>query len=140
MRSVYCYPFADKYRRAETAEFGIAYLTGLFVGGKRGGIESKWRPYSKVNNANDLARYARIAKGLGLDELAITCKDKNWVVPSTLAEAKKEEYQEVIVCRADLLHLALELGYIDVKRRGDCYANKTVLELMKHFGLDKVIE
>lgn len=140
MRSVYCYPFADKYRRDETDEFGIAYLTGLFVGGKRGGIESKWRPYSKVNIANDLARYARIAKGLGLDELAITCKDKNWVVPSALAEAKKEEYPEVIVCRADLLHLALELGYIDVQKRGDCYANKTVLELMKHFGLDKVIE
>lgn len=81
MKSVYCYPFADKFRRDEADELDMVYLTGLFVGGKKGGIESKWRPYSKVNNANDLARYARIAKGLGLDELAITCKDKNWVVP-----------------------------------------------------------
>ena len=139
MKSVYCYPFADKYRRDETDELDMVYLTGLSVGNKKGGIESKWRPYSKVNNANDLARYAGIAKGLGLDELAITCKDKNWVVPPTLAEAKKEGYPEVIVCRADLLHLALELGYIDVQQRGDCYANKTALELMKHFGLDKII-
>lgn len=146
MKSVYCYPFADKFRRDETDELDMVYLTGLFVGSKKGGIESKWRPYSKVNDAKSLMKYVRIARELGLDELTLTCKDKNWVVPPMLNNAQSQGYPETIVCRADLLHLALELGYIEAQEKlllgnsNTCYTDKTALELMRHFGLDKTIE
>lgn len=57
-----------------------------------------------------------------------------------LVKIGAKDHIETIVCRADLLHLALELGYIDVQKRGSCYSTKTALELMRHFGLDKTIE
>lgn len=139
-KSGYCYQFVNDCGYGKTDELDVAYMTGFYIGSRKGGIEAKWRPYSKVNNVNDLTRYAMIAKELGLDELAITCKDKNWVVPPALARVKEEGYPEVIVCRADLLHLALELGYIDAQKRGDCYTNKTAIELMRHFGLDTEID
>lgn len=87
-----------------------------------------------------LSRCIKIAKALELNDLAVSCIDKNWVVPSALAKIDAKDHIETIVCRADLLHLALELGYIEVLGRGSRFSTKTTLELMRHFGLDTEIE
>lgn len=139
-KSGYCYQFVNDCGYGKTDELDVAYMTGFYIGSRKGGIEAKWRPYSEVNNMNDLSRCIKIAKELELNELAVSCTDTNWVVPSVLVKIGAKDHIETIVCRADLLHLALELGYIDVQKRGSCYSTKTALELMRHFGLDKTIE
>lgn len=139
-KSGYCYQFVNDCGYGKTDELDVAYMTGFYIGSRKGGIEAKWRPYSEVNNMNDLSRCIKIAKALELNELAVSCIDKNWVVPSALAKIDAKDHIETIVCRADLLHLALELGYIEVLGRGSCFSTKTTLELMRHFGLDTEIE
>lgn len=139
-QSGYCHQFVNDCGYGKTDELDVAYMTGFYIGSRKGGIEAKWRPYSEVDNVNDLSRCIKIAKALELNELAVSCIDKNWVVPSALAKIDAKDHIETIVCRADLLHLALELGYIEVLERGDCYTNKTAIELMRYFGLDMAIE
>lgn len=139
-KSGYCYQFVNDCGYGKIDELDVAYMTGFYIGSRKGGIEAKWRPYSEINNVNYLSRCIKIAKALELNELAVSCKDKNWVVPPALAKIEAKDRMETIICRADLLHLALELGYIEVLERGSCFSTKTVLELMRHFGLDKTIE